>query len=434
MLHALAGMSVARDWRLAAAHLNHGFRGQEAEEDADYVAALCDSLGIACRSAYVDVPARAKRRHQSAQEAAREVRHAFLRQVADETGATRIALGHTRSDRVETILINLLRGAGAEGLSGFPPSDGLLVRPLFDSSRAQILSYCEDFDLRPRIDSSNAHLDYIRNRIRTELLPQLVSYYNERVEDALLRMSELISADHVCLESQAVEQLRRIALIHGRDLICFSCASLDAIPLALRRRVLRQAILEVREELRGISFERVEGLLEAAALRRSFGVTLPLTSHRMVRMGCDAETVRIERLSAPSSQVPWQTVLQTPGRTFVPGIGAEIEIISRSGTEKTDPLIMGEKRMLLPAGITLPLIARSRKPGDRVALAGQAGHKKLQDLFVDAHIPRSERDRMPVIVDAEGHVLGVPGLTPRTDIGFSAAYLLRQIAAEEPRV
>jgi len=157
-------VGLRNEWglTLVAAHLNHGFRGAEADADADYVTDLCRALDVPCISERIDVPALQRRRRLSAQAAAREARHAFLRRAAAEHSADRIALGHNRDDRIETILLNLLRGTGLEGLAGFPPIDStaadspvvpatpvvtriarpLLVRPLYDAGRAQIEAYC----------------------------------------------------------------------------------------------------------------------------------------------------------------------------------------------------------------------------------------------------------------------------------------------------
>ncbi|MCW3053154.1 MAG: tRNA(Ile)-lysidine synthetase, N-terminal domain/tRNA(Ile)-lysidine synthetase, C-terminal domain, partial [Chthonomonadales bacterium] len=150
LLHCLAALRVELEMRLVAAHLDHGFRGAESEGDAVYVRALCDRLGISNYSEYVDVPALCKRRHLSAQAAAREVRHAFLRRIATEVGARWIALGHNRDDRIETVLLNILRGSGLDGLVGLAALEPPLFRPLLEVSRAEIEAYCALHSLHPR--------------------------------------------------------------------------------------------------------------------------------------------------------------------------------------------------------------------------------------------------------------------------------------------
>ena len=203
LLHALAGLRAVFGLRVVAAHLNHGFRGAEADADADYVAELADSLSVPCHVKRIDVPALRKRRHCSAQEAARTARHDFLQAIAGRENAERIALGHTQDDRIETALLNLLRGTGPEGLQGFPPSAPPIVRPLYDVRRMETGAYCATQNLHPRRDSSNEKTDYRRNHIRLELLPLLASYYNLNVSDTVLRMSELVTADNALLDAMA---------------------------------------------------------------------------------------------------------------------------------------------------------------------------------------------------------------------------------------
>ena len=143
------------------------------------------------------------RLHLSAQEAARNARHTLLRIVLAERSAARIALGHTQDDRVETVLGNILRGTGLEGLGAMPPKDLPLIRPLYEVTRAETHAYCETHRLQPRQDSSNAELHYRRNRLRMELLPELRTHYNSNVDAAILRLAELTDADNSYLEEAA---------------------------------------------------------------------------------------------------------------------------------------------------------------------------------------------------------------------------------------
>ncbi len=464
LLYLLAGFRNEWGLTLVAAHLNHGFRGAEADADAEYVADLCRALAVPCVSERIDVPALQRRRRLSAQEAAREARHAFLRRSAVDRRADRIALGHNRDDRIETILLNLLRGAGLEGLSGFPPLDSSpadsatvpvnqpsvdppsvdppsnrlhLIRPLYDASRAQIEAYCAANDLTPRRDSSNEHTDYSRNRVRAELLPYLVSYYNERVGDALLRTAELASADNELLETMATESLATITSDSSNASLTITTEGLLALPLALRRRVLRLAIAARRGSLRDIEFSLIDHTLELLASGRKTDCQLPYGDEAAIRMQGDSRTLTISRVPAARTVLPWLIELAVPGTTLVPqaNCAVEIRITKRSdgeteaadlagfdcvlGSEPTEsPVIVtagddpekgnrkednresGQWHGFLLDELTMPLTVRSRRPGDSMHLRG--GSKKIQDLLVDAKLPSSQRDLFPLIVDANG--------------------------------
>jgi tRNA(Ile)-lysidine synthase len=171
LLHLLT--RLAEEWRLRieVAHLHHGFRGAESDSEAEYVRALCEAWRVPCHVLRCDAPALMRQRHLSAQEAARELRHAFLRETAQRISADRIALAHTQTDRIETVLLQILRGTGTQGLIGFPPMNLPLIRPLYAIRREETQDYCRQLQLEPREDSSNSKLDYRRNRVRLELLP-----------------------------------------------------------------------------------------------------------------------------------------------------------------------------------------------------------------------------------------------------------------------
>jgi tRNA(Ile)-lysidine synthase len=431
LLHALAALRAEFRIGLVAAHLNHGFRGAEADADADAVAALAARLNVACRIERADVPAMRRRLHLSAQEAARNARHAFLRRVAAEAGAERIALAHTRDDRVETVLLNLLRGTGMEGLSGFAPISLPILRPLFDASRAQVEAYCAAHALAPRQDSSNASLDYRRNRIRTELLPYLTAYYNEKARDAILRMADLAAADNRVLEEAAAEAFARAASLVTDSEVVLEADALGRLPLALQRRVLRRAIARVRGHLQNIGREILERVLEAGAqseVGKPLQIALPAAETGTVRLLCTKTAVRIVREAARAEPLPWQQELAVPGETSLLRAGFSVEA-RLCGTRAEAAALAADVSPLQPMGaaraypgpsyacfaradVTLPILARSWQPGDRMRPRGLGGSKKLQDLFTDRKVPAAQRVQMPVCVEAggQGRILWVVGL------------------------
>jgi tRNA(Ile)-lysidine synthase len=423
LLHALGALREELGITLVAAHLHHGFRGAEADADADYVAELAASLQVSCHRERVDVPGLRRRRHLSAQEAAREARHSFLRRVATEVGAERIALGHTRDDRIETILLNLLRGTGLDGLSGFPPKHLPLVRPLYDVSRAQVEAYCAAYALQPRLDSSNAKTTYLRNRIRAELLPTLAAYYNERVSDALLRLAELASADSELLEELAADALESVLLRQDETGLELKADAFQNLPVALRRRVLRQSVLRVRGHLQNVGFEILERLLQAVAQGRKEGIELPPAGESVVRLTCGGETIHVQREAFAALPVRWVCDLPIPGRTALVQCGLIIETAVLTSAAEAGAFLQsrraagGERRssgtiLFRLRDVTLPVVARSWRPGDRIRPHNLGGTKKLQDLFTDRKIPKKERARIPVLVAAggEGSILAVGGL------------------------
>ena len=209
-LHRLSGLF---DLSLHVAHLDHDFRGEEAVEDARFVAALAEELGLPCTVEKQDPEEyRATRNISSFEQLAREMRYSFLAETARVAGAPLVALGHTSDDQAETVLLHVLRGSGLHGLRGMNEvspwpwprgvSDVSLFRPLLNVTKAQTAAYCRELGQPYREDSGNLLPRFTRNRVRRELMPHLASEYNPRVRESLLRLSRTASLEIDFLESE----------------------------------------------------------------------------------------------------------------------------------------------------------------------------------------------------------------------------------------
>ncbi len=427
LLHTLASLRQELQIGLIGAHLNHGFRGEEAEEDAEFVRELCIRLNVPSVIEFEDVPSRMKRSGLSAQVSAREARHSFLRRVMEEVGGERIALGHNRNDKIETILLNLLRGTGLEGLSPLSEAAFPLIRPLINVSRAEIETYCVEVDLHFRTDSSNSKTDYRRNRMRTELLPYLSAHFNPRVGDALIRLSELADDDNSLLEELANQSFVRIRERSPEDRITLKRESLLLNPRALQRRMLRRAVSELRGDRQNLTFETVEGVLEALESGLKGSVTLPSGENGSFLIRYDSLQVSVEPVAIKSSPISRQIEIAIPGTTIFPGTEWRFETkivkktesvlkeIALCASDEESGTLEGESLYIYLVALDLvkfPLSLRSWKQGDRMRPKGMQGTKKLQDIFIDKKIPVSERHRKPLLVDfgGDGDILAVMGV------------------------
>ncbi|OGW14579.1 MAG: tRNA lysidine(34) synthetase TilS, partial [Nitrospirae bacterium GWA2_42_11] len=185
LLYILNELKEDYNLSLHIAHLHHGFRGSEADEDVRFVQSLSKSLGVPAHIDHIDVPSYIKKTKLSKQAGAREVRYRFFNRLADDIGADKIALGHTADDQAETFLMRLLKGSGLHGLTGISPVRDRIIRPLIDISSDEIKGYLSERDIRYRIDSSNLSPVYLRNKIRLELIPYLAKEYNPNIMDTL---------------------------------------------------------------------------------------------------------------------------------------------------------------------------------------------------------------------------------------------------------
>jgi tRNA(Ile)-lysidine synthase len=413
ILHELASMGATNLCGLA--HLDHQIRGAESQLDAAFCRALAGRLGLPSVIGAADVPALAAREGLSIEVAGRRARHHFLEDAAATLGADRIALAHTRDDQAETVLLRLARGAGPSGLSSIAPRRGALIRPLLDSSRAELRAFLEDRGEPWREDSTNEDCANPRNRMRHEVLPLLRAHFNPRVDAALARTADILRKDHALLDELAVEAAGRM-LIMSDGRVSIDLSGLKGLPVALARRVALKA-LETANPRRSYGLEEADSV-------RSATVGEPLPELPGVQMERSGENVVIQKRGDRGLAVEGFALdLSVPGLVTDPGGDWEVAAEGPVAPPPALKAAAGETRVAVDAQrLSRRLQVRSRRPGDRLQPLGMTGRKKVQDVLVDRKVPREERDRVPIITDETGQIVWVAGhaldegfrVTPRT--------------------
>jgi tRNA(Ile)-lysidine synthase len=289
LVDALASLRRRRGFRLVAAHLDHRLRPGSAEEAA-FCAVLCAQLDVPFRTDTADVRARAAHERGGLEQAARRERYAFLRRVEGEEAAAAIAVAHTRDDQAETLLLRLLRGAGATGLAGMRPRSGDVVRPFLDVSRAEVLAHLRERGLAWREDPSNADLAHRRNRVRHELIPYLEERFNPGIRAALARTAALLADEAAHVRAEAEALVARIAR-EENGALALRRASLAEAPAALARAAIREALVRAGG-LTQVGALHVERILQLARAKAPSGRRLPIPGGREARFTRD--DVRIE--------------------------------------------------------------------------------------------------------------------------------------------
>jgi tRNA(Ile)-lysidine synthase len=290
LVDALASLRRRRGFRLVAAHLDHRLRPGSAEEAA-FCAVLCAQLDVPLRTGTADVRARAAHERGGLEQAARRERYAFLRRVKGEEAAAAVAVAHTRDDQAETLLLRLLRGAGATGLGGMRARSGDVVRPLLDVSRPEVLAHLRERGLTWREDPSNADLAHRRNRVRHELIPYLEERFNPGIRAALARTAALLADEAAHVRAEAEALVARIARDENGAL-ALRRASLAEAPTALARAAIREALARAGG-LKQVSALHVERILQLARAKAPSGRRLPIPGGREARFTRD--DVRIEK-------------------------------------------------------------------------------------------------------------------------------------------
>jgi tRNA(Ile)-lysidine synthase len=399
LLHVLVKLKKELDIELHTAHLNHQLRGAESEADAQYVFDLAQSLGVPATIAKRDVAAYQAKKRISLEEAAREVRYDFLAQTAKALGTSQVAIGHTRDDHIETILMHLIRGSGTRGLQGLAPqvkwqtADAVItvVRPLLEVSRKETASYCQEHNLMPRLDSSNLSLSPLRNRIRLRLLPLLKSY-NPRIANALLRTAHL-AADDVAFLEEAADRLWHQVAQRQENTIILDKKPFLTLPPALKRQVLRLSLEKLIGNLKDIEARHIEEIMNA--LSKPAGRSLSLPGGLTFTIEYDRYLIGKDSLAlSPLPPLESELTLTIPGETTLAGWHVVANTTNREQMiEKGDSLTAhfdfdktGDK-----------LLVRNRKTSDRFCPLGMSQPKKLGEFMIDTKIPRLWRKRVPIV-------------------------------------
>ncbi len=389
---------VAARWRLdlSVIHVNHNLRGEESQGDAAFVGALAAELGLTLTLHELDLSNSPGNLEQSA----RNARLAFFHGLLDGGLASRIALGHTRSDQAETVLFRFLRGSGATGLAAIRPvTAGGIVRPLIEIERPEIEGFLRDRGIPWREDSTNATLDFARNRIRHQLLPQLTQEWNPGLAETLAHTADLSLAE----EAYWQDEMDRLAGLHltGRSgAILMSAATLAALPLAVARRLVRHAIQLAGGDRMAGGFRQVARVLALAARPQGTGrAQLPGIE---VRRSFD--WLYFGSAAPADGYSVWAAV---PGITRIPGtdLAISLELFENPETTRfSDSVYNGVVGCLDWNRLSGPLELRSWRPGDQYQPVGIPAAKKIKTLFQEARIPVWERAQWPVLTDAESIV------------------------------
>ena len=389
---------------LGVVHLNHRLRRLGSERDEDFCGKLASTLGLPFIVEAVDVGDLARVKGISREHAGHVARYDFFERAAGRVGAVAVALGHTIDDQAETFLLRLLRGAGSAGLSGMRPRIGRVIRPLLTITRAELRHYLASQQVSFLEDESNADLSIPRNEIRHELLPHLKRYAPTIVE-VLAREAEIARADEEWLADVAISQgLDLLTKVEGG--VEVNAEGLVALPVAVARRVLRDALVHVAGS-EAVNFKQIERLRHLA-MNRSGGIDL-----RRCRAECVAGVLRLVTREGRDGvlQVSSFTYrLQVPGDLQIPEAGVTLSArLAEEGRPcGSNPLVSGAAIVAVPS--LGPLTVRSWQPGDWFRPIGLGGHrKKLQDLFVDRKVERTERARIPVVLDGLDRIIWVVG-------------------------
>lgn len=407
---------------LSVVHFNHKLRGVEAEADEQFVTQLALRHKLELHVSGGDVAAHARNQHLSIEAAARQLRYRYFRCLFEEQKLNRIATGHTLDDQAETVLLRIVRGAGTRGLAGIYPnlqvqgSQFSVVRPLLQTQRRLLETYLAVIGQEWREDSSNRDLRHARNRVRHGIVPRLERTLNPAVRETLAETADIARSEEEYWQKEVDRVLPEVWQPEQRTL---EPAALRALPLALRRRVVRAAAesLDLRLE-----FRHVEEILQLAGGGRS--ATLP----QGWVISLDTGGLHFDSPSPTAANSDFEYHLSVPGAVEVPEAGTRFEaaLVSGSATSGYNP-----DHMLDPALLQKELTVRNWRAGDRYWPAHSKAPKKIKELLQERKLTGLQRKLWPVGVSGQEIVWmrGFP--TParlRPSDGTQRALVIRELA------
>lgn len=386
LLHVLNVLRREFPISLEAAHLNHGLRAAESDEDETFCRDICRRLGIVltverCERGEIEAAG------GSLEEAARMRRLTFLEAVARQRSMNRIATGHTRDDQAETVMMRILRGTGPTGLQGILPVRGMYIRPLLDVTRDDLRKYLVSLSHEYREDSSNLDTAIHRNRIRLELLPDLEKTYGPGVCDALIRLAKLSRVQEEYLGGQVDDAFRECLIFGDRAKILLEKATFMAYHETVRQRVVRTCLERLEGPGRDTDMTEVHTVLESI-IRETGSVSVSAG----VSCRVEGSIAGFFRETQSTPPVP----LTIPGTTELPDTGGVIMAARGEGNDVPDGIAcisVAESVIDSLGALSVGFV----RDGDAMTMTAERSPVKVRRIMADRTVPSIIRETVPVI-------------------------------------
>ena len=398
LLDLLSRVKGQFDLRLDILHLNHGIRGDEADQDQVFVEQLAKDYCLKARIKRVNTPEFAKKTKRSMEEAARILRYRFFEEELSLSREAYIALGHHADDQAETILDRILRGSGIRGLGGMRMTRDHYIRPLLTFTRAEIEAHAEQFNLRFRDDSSNKDLSYKRNRIRHELIPMLKRSFNPSIVNSVTSLGDIMKQNERFLRAEAEKafdsslrliQKKKIVLEFNQFLEYF-----DIIKIYILFKI--QELLNVNDIV--LSFERLTSFLDF----------IQQANHgKLFEFGSNFQAIidhgGLVFQTGTSENFEFEVCRDCAYEVYD---GEKVFKISNITKDDLPQLFVDDKSVeYIDADAVIgPLILRNVHPGDVFTPLNMLGRKKVSDYFTDHKVPLHMRNLIPILSCKSGLV------------------------------
>lgn len=404
MVYLLHELSGEMGFRVQLAHVNYRTRGEDSEAEESLCREIADELNITAHIRVVTDRDLYLLKSGNFQRNAREYRLDFFHSVAAEIEASRIAVGHTEDDVVETSLMHIIRGSGISGAAGIFPKSGLVVRPVIECRKGDLIDYLNSASREFRIDESNESLDYARNRVRNDLIPYLQTEFNPQIVESLSNLAKSAREVSAYIDARVSEVWSGLV---SRSRLGKTVIEIDGF---MKTEHLIQTEL-IRRAYRELSAEgRDAPSLDRRPVENAIRLVGSGTGDRAdLKGGVSVERGANHLILFRGETAEFETTIAIPGRVVMKQFNLEVdsEIIDNEnvGVRSSDNWAVSVDLQSL--GQTC--VIRNWRKGDRIHLLGAAGRKKISDIFTDRKIPRALRSEIPML-ESHGEIIWIAGI------------------------
>ena len=392
MLNLLCSIRDEEKIEIAAAHINHMLRGEEADKDEEYSKKLCESLGVRFFSKRIDINKYALETGKSSELAGREARYDFFNEIINKINFNKIATAHNANDQAETILMRIMRGTGLEGLGGIPVErEGKYIRPILFMKREEVEQYCKENNLNPHIDATNLERIYSRNKVRLDILPYMKNNFNPNIVETINRMALLLQDDNEFIEGEVNKAYKDNCFERENSIVISK--NLFNIHSAIVTRVIRKALFAINKSNYDMEMKNIEDIIELSNLGTNKRVDLPKDIYAENVYG----DIIIRKKEYIKNKLSNELTLNKKDILHNEVIFDEyiinFDLVNNKDIKQENDELIKKFDYDKINNVTI----RYRKDGDRITPLGMKGSKKLKDIFIDMKIPKEKRDEIPLI-------------------------------------
>jgi tRNA(Ile)-lysidine synthase len=392
------------------AHLNHGLRGKESDEDENFVTFTFKKLKLPLEVKKIDISKEVLKQKTSLENAGRNARHDFLYDVSQKYSTDLTALGHTFDDQAETILLNLIRGSGLNGISGMKELSTRILndkklyiyRPFLHTSKMKLEDYLKKENLAFNFDSTNNETDYRRNALRIKVFP-ILEKYNPKVKRNINRLAETVAKDLDFIETQLIHSWNKTAVLKD-NMVSINTTDLLKLHPSISLRLLKKAIAILKGNEQDIYMTHINSLMKIA--NGPSGKQINLPGQIIAKKNYGELIICFDNTSTDTLPLPAKNKkVRLTGITRIPGWDIRSTLDTNNSSNNTNNYVAYLSHILMANG----LYVRSRKSGDRLYMKQNSTSKKLQDYMVDQKIPRICRDKIPLITTNDEKIAWIVG-------------------------